>query len=384
MKKIIISLLSLIVLLTTSVVGYAEVLKVLASYAKFPKTIDAKIKHIAIETVSTIDGLLNAKISVDFGSHTTSTAKARIKYYVNGDTSTTDQKPTEEGIKILNNEEFFIALPKLSLTDEQFLDYQIIVDFYNAQGTLENTIYFPSNTDPTSYQHSVFVSSITKSITASTDDVVEFNSGNQQYGNTKLQITAGTLSSDSQLSIKQLPADSSGGSSAEQMLTKYEISSVPEVEISSESPIKATFFYGTDSVSTEFVLKYKKDENSDWENVVISEKDLANKTVTANITKFGYYAVFEISKAEDKNYRPRKRVVVKGRDVFKFNGLKEGDSVKIYTTMGKKIKEIRSGDSEGFKWNGQKDNGDWAKSGIYIYQIKVNGKLISGTIAFVK
>ena len=67
MKKKNVFLLSLIVLLTTSVVGYAEVLKVLASYAKFPKTIDAKIKHIAIEMVSTIDGLLNAKISVDFG-----------------------------------------------------------------------------------------------------------------------------------------------------------------------------------------------------------------------------------------------------------------------------------------------------------------------------
>ena len=58
--------------------------------------------------------------------------------------------------------------------------------------------------------------------------------------------------------------------------------------------------------------------------------------------------------------------------------------MKIYTTSGKKIKEITSGDLEGFKWDGRKDNGDWAKSGIYVYQIKVKGKLISGTIVFVK
>ncbi len=377
MKKKIVFLLSLIVLLIASVTGYAEVLKVLGSYAKFPPVGIPVITHTAIKTVSTIDGILNAKISVDFGSYTSSPAKARIKYYINGDTEHPDQKPTEEGINISNNEDFFIALPKLQQTGDAYLDYQIIVDFYNAQGT---TIVY---TATTTYQHTVFVSSITKSITASSGGKVEFPSGNQQYDSTNLDIAAGALNSNSDITIEQLPADSSGGSSSENMVAQYIITSnSQDTEIL--SPIKATFFYGISSDATEFVLKYKKDENSAWENVVISKIDLDNKTVIANITKFGYYAVFEISKAEDKHYRPRKRVVVKGRDVFKFNGLKEGDSVKIYTTMGKKIKEIRSGDSEGFKWNGQKDNGEWAKSGIYIYQIKVNGKLISGTIAFVK
>ena len=37
-------------------------------------------------------------------------------------------------------------------------------------------------------------------------------------------------------------------------------------------------------------------------------------------------------------------------------------------------------------WDGKKDDGNWADSGTYIYQLKIQGKdkLISGTIAFVK
>jgi flagellar hook assembly protein FlgD len=64
----------------------------------------------------------------------------------------------------------------------------------------------------------------------------------------------------------------------------------------------------------------------------------------------------------------------------------DGDVVKIFNVNGKKIREITSGDSSGFKWDGKKDDGSYAVSGAYIYQIKVASKssLISGTIAFVR
>ena len=44
--------------------------------------------------------------------------------------------------------------------------------------------------------------------------------------------------------------------------------------------------------------------------------------------------------------------------------------------------------AEGFEWRGREgtnNSGDWAKSGTYIYQIKLKekSKVISGTIAFV-
>ena len=97
-------------------------------------------------------------------------------------------------------------------------------------------------------------------------------------------------------------------------------------------------------------------------------------------------AVMEEPTADD--CKPVRRTIVKGRigtkyPGFEFKNMKEGDVLKIYNVNGKKIREITSGTAEGFVWDGKNDSGDWAKSGIYIYQIKIDGKLISGTIVFV-
>ena len=100
------------------------------------------------------------------------------------------------------------------------------------------------------------------------------------------------------------------------------------------------------------------------------------------------YAV--MTEPSDNDYRPEKRVRVKARigtnGGFKFKNLVDGDVVKIYTVNGQKIAELTAGESsEGFEWKGRKgtnNSGDWAKSGIYVYQIKLKeqGKIISGTI----
>ncbi len=111
-----------------------------------------------------------------------------------------------------------------------------------------------------------------------------------------------------------------------------------------------------------------------------------------------YYPMFDnawgriyaiMSEPSTNDYRPAKRVRVKARigtnGGFKFNNLADGDVVKIYTVNGQKIAELNAGEtSEGFEWKGRKgtnNSGDWAKSGIYVYQIKLkDGKIISGTI----
>ena len=379
MKKRILILLSLIVLLSGSVCLYAEVLKVLGAFASFGGSVVVpKITHTAIETVSSIDRILNAKISVDFGDYSDSTATARINYSVDGG-DVEQEPPSGEGFAIKNNEEFFIQLPDF-LESSTNVDYQIVIDFRDDQGTIIKTVTFPSGTES---QHAELTDTVSKDVTASAGGVVEFGSGNQQYDSTKLEIAPNSLSSDAQIIIKQLPIEDYI-SSTEQMAALYQVYSIPD-NIEILSPIKATFYYGLNPTSNNFVLKYKKQDSDDWNtNVPITKTDLQNNTVIANISLLGYYGIFEKVKEEDTSYRPKKRVVVKGRDVFRFNGLQQGDSIKIYTTSGKKIREISSGDADGFKWDGKKDNGDYAASGIYVYQIKVKGKLISGTIAFVK
>ena len=107
----------------------------------------------------------------------------------------------------------------------------------------------------------------------------------------------------------------------------------------------------------------------------------------------GYYQVIESVLLTNSSYRPQNRIVIKSKvgdryPGFEFKYLKEGDTVSIYNPKGKRIAKLTSGDSDGFVWKGKKgtnNSGDWAKSGIYVYQIKVKetGKLISGTIVFV-
>jgi hypothetical protein len=383
MNKKIAGLLSLIVLLIVSVYIYAaEPLRVLSAHVKFPSVIVPTITHTAIDTVSSVDRILNAKISVDFGSYTDATATAKIKYFVNGDQSTITQEPQGEGIPIRNNEEFFIQLPDFLQTATS-TDYQIVVDFRDGQGTIIKTVVFPSETD---FQSAILTDTVTKDVVTATGDTVTFNSGNQKYSSTKLEIAPNVLSANAQIIIKQLPVETS---SPDQMAALYKVYSIPE-NIEIQAPITATFYYGTKTEATDFVLKYKQTETDSWKNITVSGTDLRNKTVMAYISNFGYYGIFEKSKQEDTDYRPKNRVRIKSRistyGGFKFNNLKEGDSVKIYTVTGKKIAELTAGDSEGFEWKGRKgtnNSGDWVESGTYIYQIKVKGKVISGTIAFV-
>ncbi|MBR3654976.1 MAG: hypothetical protein IKN62_06065 [Elusimicrobia bacterium] len=384
MKKRIAGLLSLIVLLGVSVYLYAaEPLRVLSAFASFGGVILPKITHTAIETVSSIDKILNAKISVDFGSYSNANATARIDYSVDG--GSVEQEPPGEGITIKNNEEFFIQLPTF-LESSTNVDYQIVVDFRDEQGTIIKTVTFPSGTQP---QHAELTDTITKDVTASVGGVVEFGSGNQQYDSTKLEIAPNSLSTDAQIIIKQLGVEDYI-SSTEQMAALYQVYSIP-ANIEILSPIKATFYYGVNPTSTDFVLKYKQNDSDSWSSIPITKTDLQNKTVIANISSLGYYGIFEKAKEEDKSYRPKNRVRVKSRistyGGFMFKGLKDGDVVKIYTISGKKVAELTVGNADGFEWKGRKgtnNSGDWASSGTYVYQIKLKGgKVISGTIAFV-
>lgn len=155
------------------------------------------------------------------------------------------------------------------------------------------------------------------------------------------------------------------------------------------------------------IMEYNEDQNAcndlgetliadGWQSIDAEHTELLQIVTEGGVDQLQYpkflnawgriIAVLEVPTAED--CRPVRRTIVKGRigtkyPGFEFKNMKEGDVLKIFNVNGKKIREISSGTPDGFIWDGKKDNGDWAKSGIYVYQIKVDGKLISGTIVFV-
>ena len=393
MKKILLTILSLIVLLIVSVCAFAEPLKILSAFASFPKIIDVKITHTAITTVSAIDKLLNAKISVDFGSYKSATAK--IIYSVNG--GSTQEEPAKEGKKINNNQDFYISLPQFSDTDTS-VSYQIKIDLKDDSGNTSYA-YWPSS--DTSKFNTSQITSVASKVIGVSGGTVELDSGNQKKGNSVITIQPGTFTSDVKVFIEEfnpnddifLSAATSKTKSSQERIRAYGIRTEPVIETFS-IPLTVQLSNDTQLATQKFELKYRKDNSTAWnkaKKIKIDSIDTSQKLLFAKVTQTGQYMIFAATNLTDNDYRPENRVRVKSRissyGGFKFNNLKDGDSVKIYTTTGKKIAELTSGDMEGFEWKGRKgtnNSGDWAPSGIYIYQIKVNGKIISGTIVFAK
>ena len=363
-----------------------------SAFAKFPAVI-AKIVHDEITAVSAIDRLLNAKISVDFTGYQSATAK--LVYYLNGDQSTKQEEPVDEGKKINNKQDFYIELPQFSDTDTS-VSYQIKIALKDNTGNTVYT-YWPSGASSDTFNTSQITSVASKTIGAA-GGTVELDSGNQEIGNSAITVQPGTFTSDIQVIIEEFdPNDDmflsiAKSKSVQERVRAYSITTVPTIETFS-LPLSVQLSNDTKIVAKKFDLKYRKDNSTPWnkaEKIKIDRIDTVQKLLFATVTKTGQYMIFVATNLTDNDYRPENRVRVKSRissyGGFKFNNLQEGDSVKIYTVNGKKIAELTAGDSEGFEWRGRKgtnNSGDWAESGTYVYQIKVNGKVISGTIAFV-
>lgn len=224
---------------------------------------------------------------------------------------------------------------------------------------------------------------------------VVLESGDQTAGNTLIVFVNDSFPGTQNIIITQLdPANppASGvdfganrASETDYFVALYLIE--PEgLEVSPKATL--TLYFG-DANPSKLFMKYKDPDTGKWititDNVVI---DATMKTISARIGRLGYYAISTQGSMPDTDYRPVKRVVIMSQSTFKFENMNDGDKLKIFNINGKKVREIttRGTYPSGFEWDGRKDDGGWAESGTYIYQLNIQGKdkLISGTIAFVK
>ncbi|MBI5554654.1 MAG: gliding motility-associated C-terminal domain-containing protein [Elusimicrobia bacterium] len=112
-------------------------------------------------------------------------------------------------------------------------------------------------------------------------------------------------------------------------------------------------------------------------------QDIAKNTITAKINHFSYYALFPVNALSPEDYRPAKKIITPNgdgvNDEADFSGLAE--EVKIFDITGRKIRSVAAGLGQ---WDGKDDDGSVVESGVYIYQYKVDGTLVSGVIAVAK
>jgi hypothetical protein len=116
--------------------------------------------------------------------------------------------------------------------------------------------------------------------------------------------------------------------------------------------------------------------------------DKKKNIVTAkNVMHLSKFALFPIKFGLSADaYRPVRKIITPAfkdgiNDQVEFENLGGKQfTIRIYDITGKRIKILRNNPV----WDGTDDDGDIVESGIYIYQLKVEGKVISGVIAVAK
>ncbi|GAB1402769.1 hypothetical protein MASR1M68_16800 [Elusimicrobiota bacterium] len=346
------------------------------------------IVHTPVAKVSPVAKEMVVVGSVDVGSSPNYLSELKLVYKLPDSSEVTENISFGSNLGVVNFSK------RIAFTQESGqIEYKI----------LATAVKGVSISTETPKYYAVISGTVTANI-GSSGGTITLESGNQLYGNTRVVFASGALPSSQNITITEISADQAidvspalkAPSAQEMMLTCFDIT--PDMTLTGSAVL--TLYYGSKTTSQNITIK--RFDGSGWIDVdsggtgsslkpaSLKRAPVVNsssRTVSVEITELGRYATFAgAGSLPDSAYRPKKKVVVFGRAEIEFNNLMAGDVVKIFNINGKKIREITSGDTSGFKWDGKKDDGNYAESGAYIYQIKLSesGKLISGTVAFVR
>ncbi len=219
--------------------------------------------------------------------------------------------------------------------------------------------------------------------------------GNPADGSTSISIPAGALTDAVALTVTQIQRDDASlqaaGAPADALLPSTVYSFGPD-NLLFNKPVTITLLYldvdgsGTEDYSgkDERAMRVFWWDGFEW-RLVGGTVDPVNNTVTAKVMHFSTYAVFPIRSLSSGDYRPKERVITPsgsaGKNDFAQFPVSGNFTVTLYDINGYKVRTLSDGVNI---WNGEDDNGDIVESGVYIYQIKSEGKTVSGTIVVAK
>ncbi|MBR3654980.1 MAG: hypothetical protein IKN62_06085 [Elusimicrobia bacterium] len=366
-----------------------ETVKTITSEVNFT-FIDPIVEHEQIETVLA-GGILNAKVLANFGE--ASAANAVLEYKLD---SGEVVEVTKDAVP--NKRAFYIGTEKGAITkDNQIIEYRIKVTFATEDG--DYILYTPVDASSETFVTANVVSVIEETINGSEGGQKKVFCGDQSKegdnGYVTVTVPAGAYSGEHKVTVNFLDDTDSSSQGSGSGSTRENVISTASVEVEGlseiESPIQIKNLpLQNETSANKFSMQYEN--GFDWETAAGANLsvDKTNQIYSFVAAKLGAYRVIESINLNNSSYRPDNRIVVKGKigstyPGFEFKYLQQGDSITIYNLKGRKVRKISADGSDPTIWDGRKDNGDWAESGTYIYQIKLKsgGDVISGTIAFV-
>ena len=349
-------------------------------------------------------------------------ATTNVKYYMNS--SESDIKKGPDYINTVENETFYPASKRIANSYiGGKVSYKVVTDF-NTESPFEYEPNYLHKEVPSEFQPVVIISSITKEVDLGVATPISVPTGDQSQANWtgtsdaiegcegmmvpwtyRFGTLPDTASGISRVMTKQV--DVIGGLNAATFQPNINDGHIHYTNVNQTTELNDTSL-SLAKRAKRLIMEYNENPGAcddslgetlisdGWQRIdddhasfvkIVSEDGKDKLQYPKFINAWGrVVAVLEVPTADD--CRPVRRTIVKGRigtkyPGFEFKNMEDGDVLKIYTVNGKKIREISSGTPDGFVWDGRKDNGDWAKSGIYVYQLKHDGKLVSGTIVFV-
>ena len=156
---------------------YADSVFEFGAEVVFPSFWEATINHTPVNSVSSVNRILNVKSSVDFGGYISATAQ--LLYYF--DTDETSVNTVNKG-SILHKSKFYMATPKFQSSYDA-INYQIKITLKKNGDDTEYYSYWPSSD---TFHSATITNSTATHIIASDGGNVKYESGNQEFESTKL------------------------------------------------------------------------------------------------------------------------------------------------------------------------------------------------------
>ncbi len=351
-------------------------------------------------------GLIGNKAVITTNIASTSAPTVKLYYRRKGVTAWTQKSATLSTAKGNNTTDYAFEIPASEVTAAALSTGELQYIISTQAGS--TIAYSPDQTteefeDPAQIQfHPVTISRRTTGQISTSGSTINVVDGNPYDGEVQIVAPRGAVAQDLDVTLTQIDETSSSCPAA----PSFSLSEKPAM-IFNLTPNSARFLKNVDLTLLYFDLDNNgivdgledRDGNATineaslkmfwwdgfkWRLVKgVHTQDLDENTITVKTSQFAYYALFPVTSLSPEDYRPGNKIITPNgdgkNDLADFSGLAE--EIKIFDITGRKIRSISAGTGE---WDGKDDGGSIVESGVYIYQFKVDGTLVSGVIAVAK
>jgi hypothetical protein len=235
-------------------------------------------------------------------------------------------------------------------------------------------------------------SEVTEIISPQGGKISIIHADNPDFGETELFFPPGSVEKSFRIAVKKLERNFQPSLIGQTAICAYEFN--PDASLALRSPAQLFIRYddedGDGIVDGTGVrakdLKIFWLDHSQW-RFVGGKLDESKRTLKASLSHLSTFALFP-AQANEGDFHPKEKIItpalkdgINDRAIFDgLQSLSEPFRVEIFDVGGRRVKIL----SQVGEWDGTDDQGRTVESGVYLYQVHVNQKILTGTITVAK